>query len=820
MEFITPTTFRVMFGRATDTKTFSAPLNIKTKYEPTARDFTRMLGNLIFQNKLFFAVSLFFLCGWIYVQVDLLFHRISKIINDISKSEAHIASIPSKFLEYGIPQNEESDDYEFDSIAKIFHYVASLSVLTTLIIFFIPSFSNISKYSKLTYLEASHLSLHHYDTRKINNETLVNKSRYFLPPGRMWLDERLYPEFPAVHSGIKAYCAYNKYSQKCLNFNPAPQKPVAKLPNVVFLLFESLTPIFPLFSKDFITEHVNAKEGSRKRIFSSKPFINPMSFPGLGKYQELGVAFSGMSALGSPSDYGWHSLMTGIPPSQSFSNMQDGFNIHSDDLPSFLHSGGYKTLYFSGKPIDSSHEKYWVWRRTAREEALYNLNCHNLTKDMNDDIIYLRHKLRHCNEREIKSMTESLDGIDFPTWFDKTYKISPDNIKDLDIDQDDYPKEIKNEIYPDRIVAEQFISKWPKKSHQPIFAVFEGVETSQPYNGFDDELFYEPYDQDLNSMSSEYRLQRFVQMMKYSDKYQIGRVLDFLSQTDNNTIFVITGKSGMNDVPVMKSGHDYGDGVIYAKDCVGGSSGTDSFFTTSAIIGYLGNDENIKNILHLTNISGKTLKLPTDHNDLIYTLEDILSKINGTELPPTHRRSRNLLDLTNDIVSKNKNVYKNIEDWRSYSLTTFLADYREGVSLLKTHTGDPNGAHYYEIGSFPTCLRKNTSEPIKVGSNEGKIMYDRMLKFIKMENYLTSSNRLYNYAFRDVSCIEKGQCTYPTLKEIEINDRFFVGGMMILPLVLVGLISILLNVMVVLAPLCNIGKHTSISRRRQSFYEI
>lgn len=820
MQFLTPAHFRSLFAKSSSTKSFTPPLNIHPKFEPLSQNFVGMIENLILQNKQFFAVSIILFCGWVAIQVKYLFNRITKIIVEISKTETKIAKYPAKFLSYSYNDFDAINDLKFDRTAKLFHCIAGLAVLTHFLILTVPSFSGLTRYSTLTYIQAAHLSLRHFEKHHPKVENLKNNSRTYLPPGRYWLDSRSDPVFPAVHSGINAFCAYNKFSQECRNFVPTPQIPVTKLPNVVLLLLENLTPTYNLISKEFIEEHVT--ENTTKRLVSSMPFFNPVNLPNIAKYQKLGISFSGMSSLGSPSDSGWHALMTGIPPSQTFSNLHDGFYLHSDDLPSFLHSGGYRTLYFSGKPIDGTDDKNWVWRRNAREEAIHRLNCNNLTHNAGDDIIYLRHSLRHCREREIDTVADAIieENKDFPTWYDRTYKISTDNINDIDLPEDEKPEGIRD-IYPDRIVAEQLISKWKVNreiTKGPIFAAFQGVETSRPYDGFDSQDYYAPVNETLSE--DEIREQRYMNMVEYADKYQIGRVLDWLKRHDNNTIFIITGKSGARDVPIQKGNYSYGNGVVYSTDCAHGSSGTDSFFTTGAVIGYLGDDEAIKKIMRLNNHAGQTLKIPTDHNDLVYTIEDILSKINGTEVPPTHRRSRNLIDLTHEIFDFNAIKKINSSGWRSYSMTTYLADYREGPMLIKSHTNHPEGAHFYNAASFPTCLKRSADEPMQLGGDQARNMYSRMMQFIKTENYLTSSNRLYHYWFRDAACIERGRCEFPTPTEITISDEYFIGIILVLPLLLVGIVSIVLNVLVVLAPLFNIGKSTSISKRRQSFYEI
>lgn len=809
LQFVTPTVFRILFGKSIPKNYFSPPLNIKENHIDTSSGFIELVLNLALQNKAIVGFSVIIFAIWLHIQFTILYLRISKVIKEISKNEMLIASFPSKILGYGLSDKDEIFQYNFNIYAKIFHGLAAFALITNLLIFVYPPFSNLTRFSTLTYSQLSEISLLHYDKRKSNFN--LELARKFLPPGRYWLDNRTNPTFPAVHSGIEAFCAYNKENSICHSFNPKQREPVTQLPNVVLLTLNSMTPVYNLLAKDFISEHV-AKSND---VITNKTFFDSFQLQKLAQYQKLGIAFSGMSSLSSNPDYGWHSLMTGVPPSQTFSNLHDSLLLYSDDLPSFFHSGGYTSLYFSGRPVDTTDMKHWVWRRSAHEESMFRLNCNNLTQKASGDKIYVSHLIRECTSREILTVTRSLidENRDFPTWFDKTFVINKDNIHKIKTKSDEVPNR-KDGIYPDRITTDQFITKWQENRKKPIFAHFDGIATTKPYEGHDFDKFYEPFDQSLPKSSPEYREQRYMQMMKYADKYQIGAVLDWLKTYDNNTIFVITAKSGAKDAPIQTPGYLYGDGVEF-------SGMTDSFFTTGALIGYLGDDEKIKEIMKIKEISGKTLKIPTDHNDLIYTIEDIICKINNTEMPPTYRRSRNLIDLASNLTNiKKLNNIPELTDWTSYSLTTYLADYREGRSLLKTHTADSAGSYYYESASFPTSMKRYDDESFEIGSERAKDMFYRMHKYIKSESYLIASNTLYHVSFNNRTCVQNGYCEFPTPKSFKISSRFFVGIYMLLPLVLVSIFSIFLNVMVVMAPMFNIGRNTTLSKRRQSFYEL
>ena len=284
---------------------------------------------------------------------------------------------------------------------------------------------------------------------------------------------------------------------------------------------------------------------------------------------------------------------------------------------------------------------------------------------------------------------------------------------------------------------------------------------------------------------------KFLRVNHYADKYQIGITLDWLKENDPNTIFVITGDHGTRDIPIRDYDSPVVDDIVFSSDCVHHSSGVDSFYVTSAMIGYLGDDPVIKEALKLEKLSGKTLKITNDHNDLIYTIKDILNRLNGTSMPPTHQRNRNLVDLMMNVSDglKTKSVSEvqseiDNSGWNSFSIITFMAEYREGTSLLRTHTGDPKGAHYYDHVSYPTCLRRKSTPPMKVGTDKAQKMYKKMFKRISAETYLNFHNRLFNYGFRNKKCIEDGDCTFNDPVPLVFSDDFVLSVIFGIPFLL------------------------------------
>ena len=75
-------------------------------------------------------------------------------------------------------------------------------------------------------------------------------------------------------------------------------------------------------------------------------------------------------------------------------------------------------------------------------------------------------------------------------------------------------------------------------------------------------------------------------------------------------------------------------------------------------------------------------------------------------MQPTHRRNRNLIDL-----SHNGTLQEGIDEidnskWKGYSFNHYNIDYREGTNLLRVHPADVSGAHFYTKASYPQCLKQ------------------------------------------------------------------------------------------------------------------
>lgn len=809
MQLVLPSLFTTYVGRlGGSAKLFVPPLYDIPSAETNTVVAKSIVMDTINDSPKFWIPTILILTIWVVVQLAMVWIFRKNIAASMNFKIGKIYICCQKDIYNGKKICWEPEDEYKNWPFILSHVLAALHVLLLFSTLVIPSDYKMTYYSKLPYIDSALLSFTHFE-KSLSRETrknLLNLTRSYLPPGRRWLDNRKDPVYPAVHAGMEAYCAYNKNDKDCANFKPVHKKPVTELPNVIFLFYESLTPSHYMLTDEFIKEHASVGENDPKRLVTDTPYFNDVYAKNLAKYAKYSIMFSGMSSLGIPTSSGWHGLVTGLPPSQSFGNIVDGGLIHSDDLPSNMLSNGYRSFYTAASLFNFDCSRNWVYRRPAEEEAKIRLHCDDGFGDLINDTT-LRAlitpekfpKLRKCTKGEVQKEAEKMRKLklDFPKWFDYALSYTPPRkiAKILGLE----PETIKEEsAWPaDRIVASEFLTHWVqnkqflKKNNisKPLAGYCFDIEGHIPYYGYDYDQFYDiKIEPEVRKNQDEYRKTRFLRVNQYADKQYIGRILDWFKENEPNTIFVITGDHGTRDIPIRDSDSKIVDDVVFSSDCVHHSSGIDSFFTVSGMIGYLGNDPKIKEIMNLEKLKGKTFKFATDHNDLVYTFEEIINKINGTEMQPTHRRSRNLIDLaskTYEEVQKGKvnEAYKIINNisWKSFSITSFNSEYREGASVLRSHPADKYGSHYYENASYPQCLRKKSVPPMKLGVKQGLSMYERMFQHIQAETFLIYNNRLYNYGFRNKECIAKGECEFPEPYGLEFNDDFFALCLIFIP---------------------------------------
>jgi hypothetical protein len=408
--------------------------------------------------------------------------------------------------------------------------------------------------------------------------------------------------------------------------------------------------------------------------------------------------------------------------------------------------------------------------------------------------------LSRCDPALVNATAQRLRDLGRPKWFDYVASYFPNEHQAamLNLSWDSL---VYHDWYADRIAGQQLQLHWRQqraflnrtnRTEAPIFATFLDVESHMPYLGYDRNEFY-------GGMGKATKEQRFKRVNRYVDRYMLENAIEFLRREDPNTIVIITGDHGTRDIPVRGKGSFVTNETAFSGDCVGASSGVDSLFVVSAVVSYLGNDTDVQHALGLDKLAGKTVKVATDHGDLTYTLMETISRLNGHSLPPTHRRSRNLVDLSATIIAQTKSqgtaaavAALNASGWQSLSVVTYQMDYRNGSQLLRTHTSDSSEAHYYSNVSYPTCLRRLRAPDMAVGGDHVKEMTDAAFQYLAHENYLLRTNSLYNYAFRDMKCIADGHCEFPKRRPYRINETYFVKFTLCFPAVggLIGFVLV------------------------------
>jgi arylsulfatase A-like enzyme len=665
---------------------------------------------------------------------------------------------------------DPTSDVYTEQVIKVFTFGAAVYALFVIWLIFGFQLDKIKLVSMLTYLDTSIMAAAQFE-RNLPRRYLARVpmvARSFLPKGRLWLDQRASPVFPEVHAGPRAYCAYHGCNA---SHTPDPAAiPLSEMPNIVLLIIESLNPSTYLISDEFIDE-----TAASRTYISDTPFYHAKTAPHFRKLALDGVTFAGMNSLGLPTFSGWHGLMTGLTPSQNYMNIVEGDKLHVDDVASHMRDEGFRTLYVSGEDMEFADLHKWAYRRSAKQEALIRHRCSDGVNDLADDEVQrklLKHQkisLRNCSSlrSSVERLESELNSQDFPLWFDyvETYYPSDDQADILGVPRE---KMVFHSWVNDRITSRQFQLHWNQqrtfqKAHndtRPLFAGYANIEGHMPYQGYDHNDFYDPLPPGLKLGSPENRKARFLRVNKYADQYAIGETIRFLKENDPNTIVFVTGDHGSRNVPIRSKNSFVTKKTVFSGDCVGGSSGCDSIFTSTGLMSYLGTDPRIQKLF--AGLKGKTLKFASDHNDLIYTMYDLVSTLRGTEMKPTHRKGRNLLDLAREMLGKSFDEQVKLLDasnWTSISFVTGQIDFRSGAKGLRMHPGDPSGAHSYDAIVYPTCLKAPEAPEMKLGASREDA--NAMFEFLNAQNFLTSKNRVYSYAFRNGSCIEKGHCDFP-----------------------------------------------------------
>ena len=136
-----------------------------------------------------------------------------------------------------------------------------------------------------------------------------------------------------------------------------------------------------------------------------------------------------------------------------------------------------------------------------------------------------------------------------------------------------------------------------------------------------------------------------------SADYYFGRLIDYVSKFNNNTVVVLTGDHGARERPLYDASEGVTGSSVFSKSCVHKIFGNDNLFTTSGIVADLSGS-----ILD-PSVVGLTSKITADHDDLITTLKDILFEVAGTQPPPTSRNGNDLIAVMRKQMENDRGTY-------------------------------------------------------------------------------------------------------------------------------------------------------------------
>ncbi|CAL6116281.1 Sulfatase [Hexamita inflata] len=525
-----------------------------------------------------------------------------------------------------------------------------------------------------------------------------------LKNGYDWIDQRSSPEFPTVYAPKSYVCAYNpelEYCGKLIQKKQVMEEP----PNVVMIVVESFSP-----SPMMLQNHVVS---SQEKIVNG-PLYKEMYLPNLKKISESGLTFSSLSSSGLPTLYGWLSLMTGEIPYTNQINIIKSMLNDVDDFPSFFKQNGYNNMYVAPCTFEIDGQHNWLFR--GRE-------------------------VRNKKYVQLKEM---------PLWFDNIYQYIPtaEQALELNVTQNE-----KQSWVPDRITAAQFMKHFgdsKKQNNQPLMGVWITADTHQPFQGFDNDEFYEPFKFGQGRYSKQTihgQADRYATVAKYMDNY-VGQVVKFLQQQHNNTIVVLVGDHGAREVPLFHEERvDKADpnSAIYDNTCNSQKFSNDELFVTSGLITYLGESQYLKNLFEP--VSGKVVKTPTDHHDMIRTLYDIVSAHTGKDMPSS-RNGRNLIELAVNLTTQSQ-----LRKHTSIRTTMIHSEIATEDSLYRFHTSGSSVQKF--SGIYPTCVSQESRSVINKSQLEEFHLYH------KLYDHVQTNNKQFSYKFRNEACQYPAVCDFP-----------------------------------------------------------
>lgn len=136
----------------------------------------------------------------------------------------------------------------------------------------------------------------------------------------------------------------------------------------------------------------------------------------------------------------------------------------------------------------------------------------------------------------------------------------------------------------------------------------------------------------------------------------------------------------------------------------------------------------------------------------------------------------------------------NNDSWQSLSYISYQIEYKRGAEFLRSHSVGSKRAHYYNVASFPTCVKRIGKDDMALGGENATRMFNEMSDYLNVNNYLLYHNRIFNYDFRNETCIHKGSCSLPSkLNDIHIIDKKFFAVLFGFPMVVGVLLYIIIH---------------------------
>ncbi|CAL6114574.1 Sulfatase [Hexamita inflata] len=523
------------------------------------------------------------------------------------------------------------------------------------------------------------------------------------------IDVRANPIYPLITGTYAQFCSYNYdickqalqpvYNNILNSLQNTAQNIIIKSsevispPNLLFIIVESFSHVPKYLEESFINNQANY-QGSAY----SKQYL-----PSIKSWAEYGVTFLGTASFGLPTIYGWHSLVTSEKPLSRGINMINSVHNNVESIFSSVKNIGYYNSYFSPSPFDFDGKNNWVFIDDWFDEVHYYvptddqkvmLNIENVTQNawVADRVL----------QREaILSITVQ---------FISNCKLTLERASQLYSSEVNCSVALAHSILS--LKQSQMGSNLPKLN-QPLFITFMNVDTHTPFTGFDS---LHQYDQFKTNDS-------YSTMLRSADHY-IGKLISYIHQIDNNTLLALTGDHGAREHPVYSKNQPLTNETRFDPLCVHKTNGNDNMFTTSSVIAFLNNFS--------LPYQNKTIFTQNDHDDFITTILHLIFSANRAQLPPTSRNGNNLFSAYQNKLS--------------VSSTHNVFEFRRGTEILRGNRLSLKNAIHIQ-GNYPTCVIQLSSQKQK------QDLFTEGMKRIRLFNYLTERNRVWNKGFEDGDCV-------------------------------------------------------------------